>query len=396
MYERKCKNWLQTFGEWTMPRSEAPETFIFWTGLFNIAAALRRHVQIPKSLLGSWGASPNIYVMFIAPPGKARKSTTVNYIEELLENVPDITRSPEMITKESLMSTLVKSPDASMYIVAPEFGEFIVKSGPEMFGFLTNAYDGKKRLDVSTHVRSLELAEKPCINLIGATTPKWVAENMPESVIGGGYASRVIFIFEKKARARELFYDHLDQDKLGKLHEDLVADLCHIGLNLYGDFSFTPDAHTYLSEWYKTIGYEEEENQDNEKLQGYFSRKPAHILKLSMLLHVAYSDELVINLGDIEYAMKVLEQVEMRLPAVFNSIGKNPYTADVRQIYEFITKRGKVYEKDIKRAFFHVALPERLNELVVSLLESGYIKLNVDPERGERFFTPILSRENET
>jgi hypothetical protein len=188
-YQRKCKNWLQEFGKWTLCRSEAPESFIVWTALFTLASALRRHVYIPRSLMGSYDIYPNLYIMFVAPPGRARKTTTTDYAETLIDDIDDITKSPELITKESLLSTLINAPDTAMCIRAPEFGEFMAKSGPDMYGFLTNMYDGKKKIQVSTLSRGHEFAEKPCINLLGATTPQWIAANMPESVIGGGFAT---------------------------------------------------------------------------------------------------------------------------------------------------------------------------------------------------------------
>lgn len=368
-YSRKCDNWLKDFGKWTLPRSEAPETFIFWTGLYNLAAALRRHVKIPKRLLGSWECSPNLYVLFIAPAGKARKSTTVNYTEDLLEEIPDITRSPELITKERLMSRLVKSPDASMYVTAPEFGEFMVKSGPEMYGFLTNAYDGRKKLDADTHVRQLEFVERPCVNLLGATTPEWVAENMPESVIGGGFASRVIFLYEERKRVSEIFYDHLDQEELERLRSNLVADLAHIATNLNGEFDFAPDAKDFTRKWYKGLGEE-----TNYKLSGYFERKPAHIFKVAMLLHLARKDTLILELEDIVEAMTLLEQVERKLPDVFVAVGKNPYVIDAKRIATFIKEKGRVSEQELKRQFFHVAQPETLSALIRGMVEMGRVR----------------------
>jgi hypothetical protein len=236
VYQRKCKNWLHDFGRWTLPRSEAPETFIMWTGLFTMASALRRHVKIPKTLFGSWEASPNLYILFIAKAGRARKSTTANYSEDLLDALDHITKSPELITKESLLTTLVKSEDASMSILAPEFGEFMVKSGPEMYGFLTNMYDGKKKIAASTLSRNVEFVERPCVNLLGATTPEWVADNMPASVIGGGFASRVIFIFADKVRRRQLYYESLNHEAMDKIRLDLIADLDHIARNINGEF----------------------------------------------------------------------------------------------------------------------------------------------------------------
>lgn len=375
-YKRKCENWLASFGMWTLPRSEAPESFIFWTGLFTLASALKRKVRIPKQLLGSWEASPNLYILFIAPAGRARKSTTANYSEDLIDEIHNITKSPELITKESLLATLVKSDDASMCIVSPEFGEFIAKSGPSMFSFLTNMYDGKKNITASTITRGSEFAEKPCVNLLGATTPEWVAENMPESVIGGGFASRVIFIFEDRVRRRKLFYDDIDYKKLLTLREDLVTDLDHIAKNIAGDFTLSDEAKAFIETWYDTNA--DEGYTNNHKLSGYFERKPAHIFKVAMLLHIAYSDELVLQEKDLKDAIGLLQALEKRLPKVFESIGKNPYIVDVYRILEFVKEKGRVKVREIKQNFMHAATPTSLTEMIEGLVAAGYIISEVE------------------
>lgn len=395
-YQRRCKNWLTEFGRWTLPRSEAPETFIFWTGLFTLASALRRHVQIPKTLFGSWSAAPNLYILFIAKAGQARKSTTANYSEELIDELDHITKSPELITKESLLTTLVKSDDSAMSILAPEFGEFMVKSGPEMYGFLTNMYDGKKKITVSTLSRGVEFAERPCVNLLGATTPEWVAENMPASVIGGGFASRVIFIFEERVRRRQLYYESLDYDALEKIRLNLVSDLDHIARNIHGDFAIEEEAKEFMEHWYH-------ENADaptdtDAALAGYFERKPAHVHKVAMLLHVAYSDELVLNIGDFKQAIKLLEQVEIKLPETFQAIGRNPYTLDLKNMVEWIKKKGRVTERELKRKFFSSAMrPEDLDVMIKAALDLGRISMGIDlnkPENQRRFFTVSKSADN--
>lgn len=386
-YERKCKNWLTDFGRWTKPRSEAPESFIFWTGLFNLAAALRRHVQVPKTMFGSWAAAPNLYVLFIAGAGKARKSTTTNYTEELIHDVmPKITAAPEIITKESLLTELVKSPDASMYILAPEFGEFIVKSGVDMYGFLTNIYDGKKRISASTISRGAEFADRPCVNLLGATTPEWVAANMPESVIGGGFASRVIFIFEERVRRRQLYYESLDYDALEKIRKNLVSDLEHIANNIYGDFKIEEDAKEYMEEWYQKTA--DTYSEADYKMHGFFERLPAHIHKVAMLIHVAYSDELVLTLSDFKEAIALLKQVELKLPQTFQAIGKNPYTVDMNRILAFVEEKGKVAMSEIRSRFYHAATPAMLTELVNGLNDMGMIRSELV---GTQYFISIPS-----
>lgn len=373
-YERKCENWLQEFGKWTLPRSEAPETFIMWTGLFTLASALRRHVFISKKYLGSWGVSPNLYILFIAPAGKARKSTTANYAEELL-TVTNATMAPEIITKEDLLNKLVKSSDATMCIISPEFGEFIIKSGTSMFGFLTNMYDGKKNISASTLSRGAEFAERPCINLLGATTPEWVAENMPESVIGGGFASRVIFIYEEKVRRRQLFYDNLNQHDLAQTQRRLQEDLIHIAENINGEFEFSPEAKEFMEQWYDETA--DAGDAASYKLHGYYERRPAHVFKVAMLLHAAYSDDLIIQKSDLELAIGQLELLEEKLPRVFQNIGHNPHTVDIYRILEYITEYGKIKKEDVLRQFMSAATPSMIDELIMGLANAGFIGIRV-------------------
>lgn len=366
---RECENWLQTFQQWTMPRSEAPESFIFWTGLYTLAATVRRHIKVPKGLLGSWDAVPNLYILFIAPPGRARKSTTINYTESLLDHVPNITKSPELITKESLLNAIVKSPDNAIAITAPEFGEFIAKSGPDMYGFLTNMYDGKKNISASTLSRGLEYAERPCINLLGATTPIWVADNMPESVIGGGFASRVIFIYADEVRRRKLYYDDVDHAALEKLRVKLVNDLVHIA-GIEGEFEISPEASKFMTQWYE----ENAEVRSDDQLQGYYERRPAHIHKIAMLFHVAYSDELVLMKHDFEAAIDILKGVEMTLAQTFQAVGKNQYTVDMNRIRTYVQEKGEVSQRELISKFYHAATPQILLQLVNGLVIMGDIK----------------------
>lgn len=379
-YERKCKNWLVDFGKWTVPRSEAPESFIMWSGLFTLAAAIRRHIWIPKRYMGSYDVSPNLYVMFVAPPGK-RKSTTITYATELLKDIPGITQSPERITKEALLHAMTKSPDGSVYITSSEFGEFIVKSGPDMYSFLTDAYDSKEKMDATTLSRGPETILKPCVNLLGATTPKWIADNMPESVIGGGFASRPVFIFEETVRTRQLYYDHLDHEKFDELKQNLFTDLAWIAQNLNGEVKLTSEQKEFTEDWYRKEARRVDEV--DEKMQGFIERKPTLVHKVAMLVHIARSDTLELTMDDFTDAIRLLNAVEPKAAASFQAVGKNEYTADIKSILKFITQRGRVSERDLKAAFFHVALPEKLDQLILALEQGGFIRMGIDPNKPE-------------
>ncbi len=235
-----------------------------------------------------------------------------------------------------------------------------------MFEFLTDLFDGKRHIEASTISRAVDFVERPCANLLAATTPRWIVENMPESVIGGGFASRVIFIYEDRVRRRQLYYEGLNHEYLDKLKIDLVSDLQHIADNLKGDFDLEDDAKSFMEGWY----HENAEVSDADyRLSGYLERRPAHIHKVAMLLHISRSDSLVIELQDFKKAISLLETVEKRLPQVFRDIGKNVQATNMTQILEWITVKGKVRKADLLKQFSSAATPQLLQELITGLMQ---------------------------
>jgi len=378
---RCCENWLADFLRWTLPRSEAKESFIFWTGLFTLASVLRRHVRISKDYLGSWEVYPYMYLLFVGPSG-SRKTTTANYNIELLNEVGGLTSAPDQVTVPKLVSSLIEAEECAMYINAGELSEFIAKSGVDMFSFLTKAFDGVKKISVGTHMRGVELGERPCINFLGATTPEWISDNIPQSVLDGGWGSRTLFIYEEEVRQRKLFYTDVDVKKLyDEIYPNLINDLRFISTNLFGDFKLTKSGEKNFEEWY--IENADGGKKRNVKLKGYYERKPAYVMKVAMLLKIAdgnivSSDQLVLDWPDFEEAIGVIENVEEHMPKVFGQIGKNPYKADLRSIYEFIKDSGKVETQEVRRVFMSAAEPETLNKLINGLVAAGLVKITVD------------------
>lgn len=390
MPERKCKNWLLTFRDWTLPRSEAPETFIFWTGLFSLASALKRKVKVPKKFLGSWEAYPNLYIMFVSPPGQGRKTTTVDYADDLLGEVPNVTVAANAMTQGVLMKRITDSSDASISIRSKEFGSFYKPSGPLMIDFLTDLYDGKKSHSSDTLIRGLEFASNPCVNLLGATTPRWISDNLSESMIGGGFTSRVVFIYEERVRRRQMFYESLDQGALSKLKDDLVFDLHHLSSNIEGEFDLDTDCKEYVEEWYRKTA--DKYVKEDYRLHGYYERKPAHALKIAMLIHLSRNDELCLNKQDFEQALAILKQIEIRMINVFQSVGKNPYTVDMDTIEEFIREKGSVSRREVLSRFYHAAHPEMLLQLINGLIMMEKISANGSDPR-EIMYKAVAKRE---
>jgi DNA polymerase III delta prime subunit len=368
MTKRKCEHWLKTFVDWMGPRVHVAESYIVFSGLYMLACALRRRVWIPREgLLGSWDCYPHLYLMFVAPPGYG-KTTTITLAEELIAENPVLNKSP-IGSMPKIAHKLSEVSDNSLYIVAEEFGEFMAKMGKEGYEFLTGAFDGKKKMEIDTFARGLEFSQSPCVNFAAGTTLAWISENMPESVIGGGFAARVIFLYEDQFRWERMYYQDVDFKELNKLKDDLEHDLNIICTDIEGAFDIEKDAMEYVEAWLKT---NKPYNRPS-KLQGYYTRKKVHLHKLAMLYHISYSNELILNKQDFEVALKFLELSERNLPLIFGQVGKNKYAMDTRSIHQFIIQNGQVSKKEILSQFESVGDVAQLEKLLKHLLDAGRI-----------------------
>lgn len=369
---RLLDNWLETYGEWTVPRSEAPESLIIWAGLFTIASVAKRHVYFPKSLMGSYDIFPNLYVVYVGPAGVVRKSTTMGYGENLLMQTEHVNVAPTAMSASKLVEYLSETDDGSVSILSSEFATFMNISQEVMYDLLTDLYDGKLKHDYSTREHGLEEVENPCVNLLGATTPDWVSERMPEYALGGGFASRTIFIFENKVRQRKLYYRLRWSDYI-EMEKKLLHDLAHIR-ELSGEFKHDSEKTLHwVEEWYKETADREVES---EKVEGFANRRHVHAHKIAMLLSMAESDDLIVTRGHFEAAIKMLDSVEIKLPRVFSAVGRSPYSSDIESVRDYIEAQGKVERKRLLQRFYHNLTKDNLDEVLKALQVMGHIEKN--------------------
>lgn len=369
-YKRACENWLSDFGSWAIPRCESPHSFILWGGLFTLASAIRRQVIITKEYLGGWDCYPHMYAMMVGPAGKVRKTTSANFGSELLESINFLVKGPQIVSQASLFTRLVDSPDNTLYMVAEEFSDLLLKDkAGDMYQFLTSVFDGRKSLESSTVSRGTELANKPCINMFAATTPEWMQAYMPEAVIGGGFASRVVFLYEDQVSKRRMYYKNIiDRDAMNELQKKLSADLQHIAEDLHGEFRISDAGMEYMESWYSANA--DGPKGHGAKLSGYYQRKPTHIHKVAMLLRIAYSDDLILDVPDFESAITIVEQTETRLASVFAGVGKNPYSLDNKVILRYVRESRSALRSEMMKQFETTAPPKLLLELIDGLVMS--------------------------
>jgi hypothetical protein len=369
MGKRQLKNWLESFLEWVLPRSEAPRSMAEWSGLFTLAAMMKRKVWWDRRLMGSYDIFPNLYVVLVGDPAVVRKSTTVGQSETILTNLgiglngaSPITFAGDVTSHSKLLDALAASSDASLAIVSSEFSS-LLQTTPK-FSWQTWAHGDK-------------VIEKPVVNLIAATTPAWISKQPPEYFVGGGFASRILFLFEEQARIRELYYDHVNYEKMKELEQKLTEDLAHIG-TLEGTFSHdTNKTKEAMRQWY----IKGEQASTDTRMKGYYGRKHLHAHKIAGLLSLCERDDLKITMKHFKASVKMLDYIEQKMPRAFSTLGANPFAVMMDDILGYVEQKGKCSMQQLAARFYtHGYTLEQLKSAAAFLRAAGKLKIGGNVE----------------
>lgn len=387
---RRLPNWLTAYAEYTSA-SEAPEMFNFWSGVSALAGALRRRVWIDQVKF-KW--TPNFYIVFVSPPGVATKSTTMRVGMSLLKQVDGIKMGPQSLTWQGLTSGLQDAlqlvpVDVTTDILSrsyismsaitcdiSELGTMLDPRDPTLMSVLIDLWDGAEgyweRWLVSKENTKID---NPWINIIGATTPSWLNENFPESMIGSGLTSRIVFVYaDKKKYLIPYITEVVDQETHKKLEADLLHDLTEVS-QMVGEYKLTPEAHDFGSEWYKQHWLNPEEHLRGDRMQGYRARKQTHIHKLAMILSASESNDLIITLPHLQTALGFAAGIERDMHIVFESIGVHQAARDMEILMSYIRANKRVLHQDLWRVCYRSMSRKEFAEAIDALVHAGYIRL---------------------
>jgi hypothetical protein len=198
---------------------------------------------------------------------------------------------------------------------------------------------------------------------------------MPLDTVGIGLTSRIVFGYEDTPRVKPPFPE-LSEAQIS-LADMLIRDLTAISV-IEGQFFLAPDAKEYYTEWY-TERIKEPNVSGDPRLAGYYERKPMHLLKLAMIVSASKKDETIITLEDLQQAMKMFNDIEVRMPKVFASVGKNPLFADREEVLQAICNSGGMTIGQLNDKFGYALRKDEVAETLDTLMLIGKIKMG---ERG--------------
>lgn len=365
---RHFHHWLKAYCAFTAS-SEAPLDFHFWTGVSTLAGALRRRVW-KDELLFKW--TPNFYIIFVGPPGIVTKSTSLSLGYDLLKEVPGVHFGPDSMTWQGLgkrfttATEYVRYPTAAnpnnVILMSPltcsvsELGTFLKPDDRSMISFLTDVWDGKERpFDHGIKMEGGDLKlENAWLNVIGATTPDWMRDNFPVSMLSQGIGSRIVFVYGETKRHLTAYPS---RKPLAQTHfsfqKKLIEDLTHIA-TLVGPYELTDEAYKWGEAWYDKHHSSRDVHLASGRYAGYLGRKQTHMHKLAMVLAAAQRDDLLIEKSDLEEAETILVSAEHSMIKVFESVGVVDEAKHVAEIVAFVRAYKWLSSKDLYRLCYNI------------------------------------------
>lgn len=395
---RECSDWLTEFVEgakW----GEAPVFMYFWAGVSAIASVLRRKVWID---MGEFVWYPNLYTLIVAPPGVVQKSTTADIGMNLVAQVPGIHFGPSTLTWQALYDAFSEvgeefelpggQENAIQYplvINSSEFGITLNPKDTEMIDQLVHIWDGRP-MKKRTRKDGELVISSPCLNLIACTTPAWIAENVPQYLIGGGLTSRMLFVYaDEKARYNAYPRLHMPPDhKLRKAK--LLRDLERIS-QLVGEFVLTDDAIEWGTAWYENFHKVEAKQIDKTLLGGYIARKQTLTHKVAMCLAVSQGDALIITRPILERAVALISELEKQMPLVYSKIGMSEGANASLQVLAFLDRYDGKAPFSLLYRYMHKHFPkvEEFEELLIGMIAAGIIVV----DRTTRMVTKVVRND---
>jgi hypothetical protein len=184
-------SFLHVFVRYLQSRTDCPAAFHVQAGMAALSIALGNRVWCD-----GWARPiyPNLWMVLIASSGFG-KSVPLD-MSEAIVRMAGLGDSvlPDSFSQEALYATLSRQPRGIFYL--QEFSAFIGSLQRQYnegaIPWLTKVYDVP---DVDTRVLRKETItlRKPCITILGASSPDWFAESYKASLLSGGFLARFLF-----------------------------------------------------------------------------------------------------------------------------------------------------------------------------------------------------------
>lgn len=369
---RRLENWLAAYEQYAID-NYCPDIFHKWVGLSVLAGALERKVWLRSSKAVF---IPNIYILLVTYAGIGKSTAItrgVDFLERLKEEVdPEFKIIDEQTTEANLVKLMEVRQEFALsetkrvfhstgFFHASEASASALQNTHGTFtSTITGFYDCPKVFRKSTLTNGQIELRNVCFNMLAGATFDYLKTLVNESSVMGGFASRNIYVVNKERLIRTPKWNEFAE--ADPIVEELFEDLKTIHA-LSGQFRPTK---AFIDAW---EAFQPESDRQlaalqSPRLESLAARKSLNTTKVAMLLSVAESNDLVLDLHHWEQAMALMD--------------------DVAKDYPYILSQGAIAAKDTQSSITQVigqTLKSKGSGLTRSNLKAAALRNGNDADR---------------
>jgi hypothetical protein len=335
-----------------------------------------------------------MYIVLVADSAICKKTTATNIGIKLLESIhtPPAIFS-QKITPEALISAICNEcamdedgsifKNAAAVVYGPELSVFLGKEAYSsgLVSILTSLYDCPDVWEYETIGRGKDIAYNTCVNMLGASTPEWLRLSIPPDAVGGGFTSRVIFVYQHSSD-KIIAHPEVTPEEV-QMRENLIEDLSTMR-KVHGQFKFTEDAKKWYTKWYHAHRKAQINGDD------HTIRKEDTVLKLAMCFSASEGDSLLITEKFLEQSVGALDANEMFLPEAMRILSSTALGMDANKVATLIQKcpTGIKHDELVRRTMYSID-KTKLTEIIETLAAAKVIQVGILTDSNEREYTYI-------
>lgn len=359
-------------------KHEAPEPYHVWTIMTCIGAAVGRKVFLHRGFYKIYPGQT--MVILVGGSAVVRKSTACRIGMALLKEADVVEILSGKASPEAFLDSLqlgtgadpsgkVGPRDSHVLVFAPELSSFLSKQAytEALLPILTDLSDAPDIWNFKTRGKGDVVLRNVCLGFLGASTPDWLAEAIPQNAFGGGFMSRIVFVYQGSTTRRNPM--PMKEDFETSLETEIIAELKHIA-TYRGGSVMSPAAEAYFRDWYDTYMKTPLAAQD-----GYFGRRADHMLRTALIIAISRHSPYLIDEIDVQSANSLLLQVEIGMPEAFAQVGTSSVAREQGKIIQILQRMGgNVSLKELMRATWRRIDFNELSTALQTLKAAGFVE----------------------
>jgi hypothetical protein len=358
------EGFLHDYANYTR-NSEAPLAYHVFCAIAGIAATVNRRVFFD---MGNFRLFLPFGILILGPSG-IKKTSAADIIIGIINEMQLTPVYAEKLTPEALIDAM-KGGNATGLVYAPEMTVLISRQRymESIIPLLTRFMDSPDLWKSGTIMRGKAVLTDVAITCIMCSTMDWFVKNTPESIFGGGFIARNVMILQEASARMKALPEPSD----GRLREKLKIELACMHEN-QGEMILSDATRTTHIDWYE----EDKKTRlvEHEILETYYQRKPQHLLRIAMCLHLSSCKDMIVCLACWERALKLLTWTEKFLPALAGKMFKTAWGEDQEIIIRKIRGAGgKIDHSDLIRKMQYKMAAAGTRNILSSLKEAGVIR----------------------